>query len=91
MSRKSKVLFEINLVAIEEYLKGLKRVKKISHKLPVDESTVKGWITIFRSKGPIGLSSKKRNTTYSKDVKIGVPEEYLAGNGSKYVSCWLLY
>jgi len=82
MGRKPKISFEIKVAAVEEYLKGLKGVEKISNELSVANTTVKAWIKIYRSKGAMGLCPKGKNTAYTKDVKIAAVEEYLAGNGS---------
>lgn len=82
MGRKSKVLFEIKVSAVEEYLKGLKSVKKISEELSVNKSSVKRWIRIYKSKGASGLICQPKNTSYSKELKIAAIEEYLEGKGS---------
>jgi len=79
---KSKILFEIKLEAVENYLNGLKTVRKISNELSVSVSTVEAWIRIYRTKGESGLLPKSKYTGYSKELKITAVEEYLAGNGS---------
>jgi transposase-like protein len=80
--KKSKVLFEIKVAAVEDYLKGMKSVQKISQELSVGKSAIKSWIKIYRSKGAYGLLPKGKNTVYSRELKLTAVEEYLSGNGS---------
>ena len=82
MGRKSHVLSEIKIKAVQDYLKGKKSVVKICDELSVGKTTVREWIKIYQSKGELGLRPQTRNTSYSKELKIKAIEEYVAGNDS---------
>ncbi|WFD11288.1 helix-turn-helix domain-containing protein [Tepidibacter hydrothermalis] len=82
MGRKSHVLSEIKIKAVQDYLKGKKSVVKICDELSVGKTTVREWIKIYQSKGEFGLCPQTRNTSYSKELKIKAIEEYVAGNDS---------
>jgi transposase-like protein len=82
MGRKSDVLPEMKIAAVEEYLKGEKSVVKICNELSVGNTTVREWIKIYQEQGEIGLLPTIRNNSYSKELKIKAVEEYLVGNDS---------
>ncbi|KAJ53411.1 transposase-like protein [Clostridium tetanomorphum] len=82
MVRKPKILFEVKVAAVKDYLNGEKSVTKISDELSVNPSTVAMWIRLYNARGEAGLLTKRKNTSYPKELKIEAVEEYLAGNGS---------
>lgn len=61
MQRKAKILFEIKVSAVENYLKALKSVERISHELLIGKSTVKEWIRMRHSKRVLGLCPQTKN------------------------------
>jgi len=82
MGRKPNVLFEVKVLAVKDYLNGLKSIERIINELSVARSTVETWIRIYHSKGESGLLPQTTNNTYSKELKILAVKEYLSGNGS---------
>ncbi|MCK4258433.1 MAG: transposase, partial [Halanaerobiales bacterium] len=82
MGRKPKIIFEVKVTAVKDYLNGIKSVQKISDELSVNQRSVNEWIRIYRSMGESGRLPQQRNTSYSKELKIAAVEDYLAGTGS---------
>jgi len=82
MGRNPKVPFDVKIVAVMDYLKGIRSVLKISKHLSVCESSVERWIKTYKSMGPSGLIHQSKNTCYTKEQKIAAIEDYLAGKGS---------
>ncbi len=82
MSRKAKIIPEVKIKEVEDYLDGKTSVLDISRKLFVDKSTVRSWIRNYRAEGSGGLMNKSYNKSYSKEFKIQAVNDYLDGKGS---------
>jgi len=82
MGRKPKVLFELKVAAVEDYLNGLKSIQNICDELSVGITTVGNWIRTYRFKGKSGLLPKQRNIGYSNELKVRAVKEYLEGVSS---------
>lgn len=82
MGRKEKVICEIKINVVEQYLKGLKSINQICSELKVNSSSVKGWVRKYKTFGPEGLINKNNNTKYSTEIKLAAVTDYLNGIGS---------
>lgn len=82
MSRKSKVSTEIKVQAVEDYLRGIKSLSKISNELNIYKSTVSAWVRKYKTFGKEGLLNKGYNTSYSAQVKTQAVIDYLDGKVS---------
>lgn len=87
MGRKAKVSYEDKLKACEDYINGFSAIKQIADGLGVKGSTVYEWINSYRMNGPESLMPKLKNGSYTKEFKIQVVEDYLAGGGSQEEIC----
>ncbi|MCR1900079.1 helix-turn-helix domain containing protein [Irregularibacter muris] len=84
MGRKNNILYEVKVMAMKDYFKGLKSVKRISEELNINVSTVKTSVKIYCTKGESGLLPKKIHNTYSKELKQAAIEDYFAGKDSQW-------
>lgn len=87
MGRKTKILSEIKMKVVNEYLSGKMSVKQIAHQLNVSEYSVEDWIRKYRTLGYEGLQSKSKNRYYSDEIKIKAATDYIEGKGSLYDIC----
>lgn len=55
MGRKSKVLPEIKIKVVKQYLAGERSVKQIAYELHVSEYSVEEWIRKYKVSGVDGL------------------------------------
>jgi transposase len=81
MGRKNKILVELKLKAVKEYLYGETTLEKISCKYGVGTSTFRGWLLKYKSTGSNGFGLK-HNNRYTEEFKINVVKSYLSGEGS---------
>lgn len=84
MGRKSKYTKQEKLKAIKDYKSGNKSVTQLANDLETGEMTIRNWIRLYESIGPSAFDDKPTNKSYSKEFKLKVVKEYLAGNASKY-------
>jgi transposase len=82
MGRKCKFSKEIKIQASKDYLSGEKSVIQIVDELSVTETTVRRWVSAYKTNGESTLDFKPNNKSYSKEFKLKVIKEYLAGKGS---------
>ena len=85
MGRKGKYTFEQKLKAVEEYISGKKGAQEISTELSMGKHgrrQVRKWAKMYQACGPEILKSTDKNSSYSKELKQKVVEEYLAGTVS---------
>jgi len=87
MGRKSKVLLEEKLKAVEDYLNGIRSVKQIAVTLQVNLSSVKRWTAKYKQNGVAGLETPSKNRYYSAELKVQAINEYLAGGTSLNQIC----
>lgn len=73
--------------AIESHIQGEMGFGEISNKYGVPKSTLRHWIRRYKTFGADGLLRRKRNDTYSVEIKKQAVEEYLAGKGSYQDIC----
>ena len=82
MGRKSKFTKEVKLQAVNDYLDGNKSTVKIAYDLQCNKSAVQSWIHGFKSQGESFFDNKTVNSSYSKELKIQVVNEYLSNTCS---------
>lgn len=87
MGRKSKVLPEIKVQVVEEYLTGVNSIDQIAYKLQVNPSTVKAWVDKYKILGAQGLITENINTCYSSEIKIQAITDFLNSKGSLREIC----
>ena len=85
MGRKAKYTFEQKLKACEDYLSGHKSASVIAEELSMEKrgkAMVRRWAKMYQANGPDILKETAVNSSYSKEFKTKVVEEYLSGAGS---------
>lgn len=69
--------------AVEDFLKGFKSNKQIRDELGIaSKETVRKWVLQYQIHGVEAFSTGRKNNSFSKEFKINVVEEYIAGKGS---------
>lgn len=90
MGRKSKYSNETKLKACRDYESGDNSFNSISLSIGTSREVVRRWYLAYKIHGTKAFETKKHNSTYSKEFKLSVIEEYLSGNfsspdlGAKY-------
>ena len=90
MGRKFKVSYEDKIKACETYLDGKASARELAQRLSLGrygDDIVYQWVRKYRQGGPKSLLPRPKNSSYTKEFKINVVEEYLAGNGSLEEIC----
>ena len=87
MERKTKILSEIKIEVVKEYLSGKISVGQIAYQLQVSSFSVEEWIRKYKAFGVDGLISNSRNKHYSHELKIKAITDYINGEGSLYDIC----
>ena len=90
MGRKPKTSYEEKLQAVKDYLNGKDSTINIARRLNLGKNGNKEiyyWIKKYQNNGPKSLLPKPRNSTYTKEFKLKVVEEYLKGKGSLKQLC----
>ena len=82
MSRKTKFTPEEKEQSVIDYLDGNKSRTQICEELCISSRTIQDWAAVYNKHGIAGFSKKIRNSSYSKEFKMKVVEEYIRGEGS---------
>ena len=82
MSRKTRFTPEEKEQAVIDYLDGNKSRTQICEELCISSRTIQDWAIIYNKHGIAGFARKTRNSSYSKEFKMKVVEEYIKGEGS---------
>ena len=85
MGRKAKYTFEQKLKAVNEYITGKKGATELASELSMGKrgrDIIYTWARQYQSCGPEILISSKKNSSYSKELKLKIVAEYLAGKSS---------
>lgn len=77
MGRKEKVLAEVKLIAVQEYLLGSKGATQICTELHVSVSSFKVWLRKYKTQGAEGLLQIQKNTYYPDSLKYKAVADYL--------------
>lgn len=88
MSRRHQYTQDQKVWACEQYLSNSLTSAEIAEQLNMGPNgrkvVVDDWVKKYKAKGPSAFQNRPRNTTYSKEFKLKVVEEYLAGGISSY-------
>lgn len=87
MGRKSKIVPEIKIRFVEDYLAGNTSLNQISKELKVNTSSVRAWVRKYRTFGAEGLITKNNNTVYTSDIKLKAVTDLISGKSSLYETC----
>lgn len=89
MSKRRKYSPEEKLEIVREYLSGKSSLREIGQRLGY--TSCKGypgcferWVALYRQHGEMAFFKKKGNATYTKEFKMMVAEEFVAGNTSAF-------
>lgn len=82
MGRKSKVLSEIKVKVVREYLASLKTMSQITYELDINYSTIQEWVRKYKLFGVNGLLTERINTKYSDEIKAKAINDFRNENGS---------
>ena len=87
MSRKSKINLIEKIKTVERYLNGEIGIRQAGKELGVAYQSIQKWVSIYKSKGPVGLLDQSQNNHYSKELKQSAVNDYLNGKGSFHTIC----
>lgn len=88
MERNIKVLSEVKIRVVKDYLLGKRSTSQIAYQLQVSCNTVEHWIRKYRALGEDGLITRKVNSSYTPETKIQAITDYLNGKGSLNDICF---
>ena len=78
----SKITIEEKIKAVKSYTQGELGFGEIRKKYKVPKTTLRQWIYRYKTFGIEGLMDRKRNQSYSAELKRCAVEEYLSGKDS---------
>ena len=82
MSGKTRFTPEEKEQAVIDYLDKNQSRTQICEELCISSRTIQDWAIIYNKHGIAGFAGKTRNSSYSKEFKMKVVEEYIKGEGS---------
>ena len=82
MSRKIRFTPEEKEQVVIDYLDRNKSRTQICEELCISSRTIQDWAIIYNKHGIAGFARKTRNSSYSKEFKMKVVEEYIKGESS---------
>ena len=83
MPRKSKYSIEQRVQACKDYRSGTRSLKEICISLGTPrEKTIMEWSKKYEKYGIMAFQEHSGNKSYTKEFKLRVVEEYIAGLGS---------
>ncbi|OOM74913.1 transposase [Clostridium puniceum] len=87
MPRKSKVISEVKVQVVEEYLTGVKSMAQIVYELQINYSTIQDWVSKFKLFGSKGLITENSNASYSSKIKRQAITDFHNNQGSLREIC----
>jgi transposase len=87
MPRKGKIPAEEKLQIVESYLAGRIGYTEAHEQAGIDASTLRYWLSRYKTEGATGLQPSIRNRKYEKEIKISAVKDYLSGKGSLREIC----
>ena len=84
---KEKIPTAIKQKAVEEIIEGKITQSEAAKRLGIGKTTVRGWLSKYRSEGRIGLENSSQNRIYSIQTKQQAVEAYLTGQYSQQQIC----
>ena len=82
MGRKAKIISEIKIKIVEDYLAGKISIGKAAIDLGINESSIRLWLRKYKTFGLEGLRTSNKNSYYTSDIKLRAVTDYLSGKGS---------
>jgi transposase len=82
MGRKDKILPELKIQAVLEYINGSGSYESIARKYGVTYTPFRKWIAKYKAQGEASFISNGKNNLYSSSFKHVVVQAYLNGEGS---------
>lgn len=84
MSRKSSYSYEDKVKTCEDYLTGERSMMQIANDFGLNKPFVamNRWIAVYKIHGAAGLIPKSKNSSYTKEFKKEIVEQYIYGLGS---------
>ena len=80
MPHKTKIPIEEMVKACQTYLAGKSSFKQIASDFGVEATSVRRWVSRYRSEGAAGLISRPQNRCYTPETKLQAVLDYLKGN-----------
>lgn len=77
MGRINKYSPEIKVMIIEDYLSGKKSCNQLASEYEVIPNTIRNWVIQYQNLGKDSFNEKRRNSSYSKEFKEQVVQDYL--------------
>lgn len=87
MFKKQKILYEVKVKAVEDYLSGEISIQEIANQLQISRFSIEEWIRKYRAFGANGLKSDIKNKYYPPDIKLQAVTDYINKKGSLYEIC----
>lgn len=84
---KEKIPTAIKQKAVEEIIEGKITQSEAAKRLGIGRTTVRSWLSKYRSEGRIGLENSSQNRIYSIQTKQQAVEAYLTGQYSQQQIC----
>ena len=87
MGRKAKYTFEQKLQAVLDYQSGKKSAVDIAFELDMGKNgddRIREWSNLYKANGQEALNPKERNSSYSKEFKDMVVQDYVQNGLSPY-------
>lgn len=84
MGRKSKYTIEQKVEEVQDYMSGKRGKSQICDDLNLCKSgkALYRWVSLYEEYGEVGFLPKRRNKSYSTELKEKAINDYLSGNGS---------
>ena len=87
MFKNQKILYEVKVKAVEDYLSEKISIQEIVNQLQISRFSMEEWIRKYKAFGANGLKSSIRNKHYSPDIKLKAVTDYINQKGSLYEIC----
>ncbi|MCC9020634.1 transposase [Flavobacterium lipolyticum] len=84
MNKKRNFTAEFKLEQVLKYLENHLSYTAISNEAGIDHSVLRRWVSLYQSKGILGLEINKTKTTFSLDFKHKVVKGMIANNLSYF-------
>lgn len=82
MGRKPKHSIEIKIQACKNYEKGKGSFESIAKSIGADYASLRRWYLRYKEHGPSAFETSNRNSSYGKEFKLSVVEDYVANKHS---------
>lgn len=80
--RVMKLSVENRVNIVEQYVRNEIGISRAAQNAGVSQETIRSWIRLYENGGPSALLPVKKNSHYSKELKLAAVTDYLNGLGS---------